>query len=72
MTGKEERTKTEEMKNADKQGAETGQRWGLRSPWDIGTSDIRTQTPRTEHTGCSHPDKYLSDDENVRVDQVQT
>ena len=67
MTGKEERTKTEEMKNADKQGAETGHHGA--SGQTCGTSEYQTDlTPHTEHTGCSQPRhiKYLSDDENVR------
>ena len=74
MTRKEEKTKTE-MKNADKQGAGTGQGWGLRSPWshqtsDDVTSDLRIHRDLTSQTltGCSQHRhyKYLSDDENVR------
>jgi len=64
MTGKEERTKTEEMKNADKQGAETGHHG---PPVKPGTSEYQTDlTPQTAHTGCSQlrQIKYLSDDEN--------
>ena len=46
MTGKEERTKTEEMKNADKQGAGTGHHGA--SGQTCGTSEYHTDfTPQT-------------------------
>ena len=47
MTGKEERTKTEEMKNADKQGAETGHHGSSGQTWDIGISDRLDTTDST-------------------------
>ena len=65
MTGKEERTKTEEMKNADKQGAGTGHHGA--SGQTCGTSE--SDRPDTTYSiGYSQlrQIKYLSDDENVR------
>ena len=71
MTGKEERTKTEEMKNADKQGAGTGHHGASGQTCDIGISDRLDTTDTLAAVNSDKSNTFLMM-KMSEEDQVQT